>query len=367
MTQNELINGTRIDTYGVKYIGSKKKILPIIGGYVNQLNIKTAIDVFTGTTRVAQYFRQMGLKTTTSDLSWASKCYAHTFVHNKDNKHLQPYIDKMNSLEPYQGWLASNYSGEVAEAVDKGTGRCWKLKNSMRADAARDYVEDLTRLEPWEKDTLITSIIMALDKVDNTVGVQQAYLKQWCARSKNDIFFQLPPPVSGPTATHLEGDALKLEYPPADMAYLDPPYSPHSYSTYYHIWDSIVKWDKPQTSLTAKRRNDRVSKHEDYDSSMESDWNVRGKALKAFDNLIDRLPVRYVIVSYSDESIVLQDDLRDVCIKHDVHRDPLSKEISYKRNIMSQIGRSAMGKEGEDAPKKDQKNKELIIIVDKKG
>jgi adenine-specific DNA-methyltransferase len=365
----------KYDTYGIKYIGSKRSLLPNIGSQIQQLNVKTAIDVFTGTTRVAQFLRQMGIKTYTSDLAWASEAYANTFVHNQDNRHLQIHVDAMNSFQGVRGWLTENYTGDVSVETKRGNGRCWQPKNAMKADEARDYIETL-KLAQWEKDTLIATIIFALDKVDNTVGVQQAYLKEWCERSKKDIRFELPPVISGPTGEHFVGDALEIEYPRCDLAYLDPPYSAHSYATYYHIWDSIHRWDKPETALTAKRRIDRVAranggKNVKYDEkTVVSKWNLRDaqkSALQAFEKLIARLPVRYVVISYSDESIIKQQDLREMCERFDKNTQVL--EIDYRRNIMSQIGNAVKNvtevTPESDKPKKNQKNKELLLIIDK--
>ena len=67
-----------------------------------------------------------------------------------------------------------------------------------------------------------------------------------------------------PIGEHYTGDALTIDYPPAALAYLDPPYSPHEYSTYYHIWDSIVRWDKPEVDMATNRRVDRCSHREEY-------------------------------------------------------------------------------------------------------
>lgn len=352
------------ETYGIKYLGSKKTIAPRIGELAQSLGVKTAIDVFTGTTRVAQYFRQLGIKTYTSDLSWASECYSNTFVHNSNNQHLNSHICRMNDLPPKHGWLTKNYTGEVSQTSKKGTGRCWQLQNAAKADAARDYVERIRKdLDTWEYHTLITSIIIALDKVDNTVGVQQAYLKEWCARSYNPIMFELPPCIEGRTAKHFLGNALDLKYPDADMAYLDPPYSPHSYATYYHIWDSIARWDKPKTDLISKRRVDRVAKRLEYSKEMESDWNFRGKALEAFRLLIPRLPVKHVVISYNDESLIGKENLIEVCSEFDKHHKVEVQTIDYRRNIMSQIGMAAEGKESKDLPPKAQRNTEILIHI----
>jgi len=343
-------------THGIKYIGSKRKLLPYIGNFIQPLKIKTALDVFAGTTRVAQYLRQNGIQTDTSDLSWATTAYAHTYVHNQDNTHLQPYIDHMNSLQGSPGWISENYSGGVPQTDARGFGRCFQLKNTIKADAARDYVETLS-LAAWEKHTLITAIIVALDGVDNTVGVQQAYLKEWCTRSYNDIVFNLPAKITGPTGIHYEGSCLDVPYREVDLAYLDPPYSPHAYSTYYHIWDSITRWDKPETALKARRRIDRVKANEEFNDSMDSPWNNRKLALGAFEQVLKILPAKYLLISYSNESIVDQADLVETCNKYgevDV------TEIDYARNIMSQIGNAA-----KNDPLKKQKNKELLILITK--
>lgn len=353
-----------METHGVKYIGSKKDLLPHIERIVDKLGAMSAIDVFSGTTRVAQHLRQMGVRTTTSDLSWATTSYAHTFVHNDSDASfaiadMNMWAEVLNNLTPVHGWISENYTGEFDQDAPRSDGRCFQLKNAMKADAARDWIEsNRDSFEPWVYHSLITTVIRALDSVDNTVGVQQAYLKEWCKRSYNDIVFKAPPLVKGPTSVHIEGDALKIDYQPHDVAYLDPPYSPHAYSTYYHIWDSIARWDKPETALKARRRVDRVAKHESFDASMSSPWNRPKEALGAFDELLGRLPVKHAIISYSDESLVPRDELIAKCWEHgtvEVH------EIDYGRNIMSQIGNAA--KNGD--PEKGQRNKELLIVVGK--
>lgn len=348
----------KIETYGVKYIGSKNTINAYILDLVEKecKGVKTVIDVFTGTTRVAQAFKRKGYRVTTSDLSWASTAYAYTFIHNRDNKHLQKYIDELNALTPKAGWITENYCDVAPKNAEGKNVRVWQAKNGQKADAIREYIDDIS-LSHWEKYTLITSLIFALDVVDNTVGVQQAYLKDWCIRSYKDLKLKLPPMIEGKTGTHELGDCLEINYPNADLAYLDPPYSPHSYATYYHIWDSIALWDKPDVGLKTNRRVDRVAKHKDYDKHFESPWNRKNSALQAFSDLIDRLPCRYILISYSDDSIINKDDLIDKCNEKG---KVIIEYIDYKRNIMHKIGN--MTKETEVIGK----NKELLILLEKK-
>lgn len=339
-------------TQGVKYIGSKKNLLPFIERSIDH-SYESLIDVFSGTTRVAQHFRKLGKKVQTSDLSWATTAYAGTYIGfqptESDIIELGRHLDKMNALPGYEGWLSNNYIGEGNG--EKEDGRCFQKKNAMRADAARDYVETV---EEKYRPVLVTSIIRALDAVDNTVGIQQAYLKTWCARSHNDIEFKLPELISGPVGTHHEGNCLEIQYKEADVAYLDPPYSAHSYATYYHIWDSIARWDKPETSLKARRRVDRVVGSDNYDGQMVSPWNSRKTALVAFEELVSRLPVKTVLISYSNESLVDLADLIPILEKYGTV-DVI--DIDYRRNIMSQIGNAVVNSK----PEQNQKNVEHII------
>jgi adenine-specific DNA-methyltransferase len=314
---------------GVKYIGSKRLLLQSIVDTIGRVpRANRVIDAFTGTTRVAQALKASGYEVITSDLSWASTCYSNTFISNPiDNAHLNSYIEYMNRLEGKAGWLTENY------CQHKNGVKVWQVENGKKADAIRDYIDTLM-LAPWESATLVTSLIFALDAVDNTVGVQQAYLKEWCRRSYNPLTLKLPVVRGTVVGQHIEGDCMAIEYPSADVAYLDPPYSAHSYATYYHIWDSIARWDKPETALTTNRRVDRVKGT--FDATMVSDWNSKASALSSLIALIDKLPVPVVVLSYNNEGLIGEAELMSALAKYKIEIEA----IDFKRHIMSSIGNS---------------------------
>jgi adenine-specific DNA-methyltransferase len=352
-----------MNTYGVKYIGSKASLVEKIFAFVQEhlpaAAPKSILDIFTGTTRVAQAFRSQGWTVTTSDLSWAAEAYSHAFVQRTaaSGARIPALIQQLRAVEPESGWITSTYCDVVTP--DGGVVKMWKPVNGQKADAMREKIHEWTEsghCSQHEAMILTTCVIFALDKVDSSVGVQQAYLKTWAARASNPLELLDLPFYDGPPGTHIVGDALVNEYPAATVAYLDPPYSAHSYSTYYHIWDSVVRWDKPAVGLKTNRRIDRVSGSDEQDESMMSAWNSKRTALEAFLTLVSRLPVNYVVISYNDESLVPLDNL--VGALENAYPTVIVKKIPYKRNIMAQIGNAAAADEH-----KTENNEVLIWIV----
>ena len=349
-------------TMGVKYIGSKAALIDHIIGKIDQHMPRVSgqppirvIDVFTGTTRVAQACRRRGWHVQSSDLAWASEAYANAFLIRTaiSGQRIPALIEQLrietaaafgSTTPPAADWLTKHYC-DVSGAKG-GTVRMWQRDNGLRADYMRNRIESMMtggQISKHEALILITALIFALDKVDNSVGIQQAYLKDWAKRTENALELEdLPFPSGGPPAKHQVGDCLSLVYEPADVAYLDPPYSSHSYATYYHIWDSIARWDKPAVGLKTNRRIDRVASADEFDTGTISPWNRKGGALKAFMDLAHKLPVKALLISYNDESIIPLDTLlksfRDKYGESNVH----VTRIPYQRNIMAQIGNAAL-------------------------
>ena len=338
-----------MQTHGVKYIGSKSALLGFIVNSIDKRLESPAdlriIDVFTGTTRVAQAFRGKGWTVQTSDLSWASEAYAETFLKRTPESSLRipALLDILKQAVPKSGWITKNYcdvSGSTGGRV-----RMWTPVNGKKADAIRERIaewESTGHINRHEAMILVCCLIFALDKVDNSVGVQQAYLKDWAKRTSDDLDLRDLPFYNGPVGSHQVGNCLTLDYEAADVAYLDPPYSSHSYSTYYHIWDSITRWDKPDVSLKTNRRLDRVSASSEFDTDMVSPWNSKRTALDAFMTLCKRMNAKNLLISYNNESLVPLNTLLDALRGEFGTANVEVEEIVYQRNIMSQIGNATL-------------------------
>ena len=340
-----------MQTCGVKYIGSKLSLLEnILGSIDTHLGAPTAlrvIDVCTGTTRVAQAFRSRGWSVQSSDLSWASEAYAHAFLKRTatSGSRIPGLLGELGNVTEKIGWITTNYcdvSGSTGGLV-----RMWRPENGRKADGIRDQIaewEATGYVSHHEAMILVACLIFALDKVDNSVGVQQAYLKNWAARTSETLTLRDLPFHDGVVGEHYIGNCMEIEYADADVAYIDPPYSAHSYSTYYHIWDSITRWDKPAVSLKTNRRIDRVSGASEFDDGMVSSWNSKRTALESFMTICESLPVDHILISYNNESILDAKTLVDTLRERFGAEAVIVEEIQYKRNIMSQIGNAVLYK-----------------------
>lgn len=386
-----------IKTFGVKYLGSKNKLIPHIVEIVEKLpmsaassssrgrNGKTAIDVFTGTTRVAQCLRQLDYGVVTSDLSYAAKCFSDLFICHPKPEILVALADELNQkfcdtptdvvLKSFQpDWITKNYCDVLSKS--KRPIRVWKPKNGLRADAIRNEIERWKGggiIDAQTASALVGILILALDKVDNTVGVQQSYLTEWkAARADNDLRldWSQQEPLSRlqnkKPGQHLVGNSQVLKYPPAFLAYLDPPYTSHNYGSYYHIWDSIALWDKPKVGLSTNRREDRIFQSETLADKdfLSSPWYSAKTASGALADLVKRLPVEWIVLSYSNEGLISWDEMVKIFENLELSGDIASfqiEEIDYKRNIMSKIGRGAV----KDEQWTKRRNLEFLVLISK--
>ncbi|MEP6843140.1 MAG: DNA adenine methylase, partial [Pseudolysinimonas sp.] len=86
----------------IKYLGSKRTLVPVLGAMATALEVETAVDLFTGTTRVAQEFKRRGLTVTASDIATYSEvlsdCYITTDAAAVDLDEVRYVLARLSAL-----------------------------------------------------------------------------------------------------------------------------------------------------------------------------------------------------------------------------------------------------------------------------
>ena len=233
----------------IKYLGSKRVLLPRIVAAARALEADTVLDAFSGTSRVGHALKSAGFDVIAND----HLSYAHTLAHcyvAVDGRHVRDdataMLRELADTAPRAGYFTKTFCEEA---------RFFHPKNGARVDAIRERIDAL-ELSPDLRAIALVSLMEAADRVDSTTGVQMAYLKKYARRAHNDLELRLPAILDGPGRA-LQLDALAaVQAHDVDVAYLDPPYNQHRYLGNYHIWETLVRWDAPEAYGVARKRVD---------------------------------------------------------------------------------------------------------------
>jgi len=305
----------------IKYLGSKRTLVPLIEQVVALLPVHSACDLFAGTTRVGQAMRRRGLHVVSNDTATYSEVLGQAYIAatDADREAVGGALASLNGLPGRRGYFTETFC-EAARYLQPGNGE--------RVDAIRDAIDGLA-LDDVGRGLLLTALLEAADRVDSTTGLQMAYLKAWAPRATNPLALRMPHVVEGPAGVVTRADANALAPQlDVDLVYVDPPYNQHSYFSNYHVWETLIRWDRPDHYGIANKRVDC--------RTLKSDYNSKVRAPVALVDLLERLEgVPWVVVSVSDEG----------------YHDPVSVasllrrrghvavlDVDYKRYVGAQIG-----------------------------
>lgn len=360
-------------TEGIKFAGSKLKILPHILNLARKVKFETVFDGFSGTTRVSQAFAKTGYGVISNDSAIWSKVFAECYLKNeRDENFYAEIIEYLNNLKPRDGWFTENYGGLPSDANsvgEDGFKKPFQIHNTRKLDAIRREIVKINLTE-IEKSVLLTSLILALDKVDNTLGHYAAYLNHWSPRSYNKLDLKVP--LIFRSDRHHEvfgGDVFAAaEKAVCDLAYFDPPYGSNNekmpasrvrYAAYYHLWTTVVLNDEPELFGKSRRRADST---DTTASSVFEGYkrNITGKLFvtEAIERLLAKTRARYIILSYSSGGRATANELSEVL--ETSGRILEFVKVDYRHNVMASMRwTNAWTREVE------QPNQEYLFLIEK--
>ena len=271
-----------------RYIGNKSSMLTKIVESIKEFgydNNMVFADLFGGTGVVSYEIAQMGNPIIVNDFLYSNYVsYKAWFSNQKVD------IDKLNKL--YEKYDALKYDEIPLNYFSNIYGdKYFSINDAKKIGYIRDDIEKIKEsLNEREYYILLTSLLYATDKIANTVGHFESFLK----KKPTDSNFKLPilDILSLEKCTIYSEDANSLAKKiKADIVYLDPPYNARQYVNFYHVLENLARWNKPTEfegdSMKFKR------------DELKSGYS-RSKAPILFKDLIESLDCKLIVVSYNN-------------------------------------------------------------------
>jgi adenine-specific DNA methylase len=302
-----------------KFLGSKR----ILRGWIASRIMERVgsplsfLDGFCGTGSVGVTMALCGAKRVVAVDSLLSNCVIlKGFVEASrlaptgllSNGRTAALFSELNELPPARGYITESYGGTY-----------FTRENCSRMDSIRERIECMlaeSEISAGEHAILLAAFLLAADRVANTIGQYDAFLKHIGGKSmvrgrhlvdervRSRFFLQPLEGIHGLSLDVVHGDMISLASgTAADVVYYDPPYNGRQYCDNYHVLENIARWQKPPL-FGKTRKFDR--------SGMRSPFSSSRRAEDALERLITATRSREIFLSYSSEGILSREQIRSV-------------------------------------------------------
>ncbi len=282
---NDYENLEKFDLQSRRYIGNKAKLTNWIMEIIHRETEgnETFIDIFSGTAIVAREAMKSYKNVVLNDILFSNNIAYKAFFDNSkwDSKKIVDIVNEYNTLNPKEikeNYFSKNFGGKFYEKDVS------KLIGHIREDIESRKKE----LNEKEYAILLTSLIYTIDRLANTVGHFDAYIKKPIIKRPLNFRLIQTEDFSGAKIYREDSNNL-VKRLKGDIAYIDPPYNSRQYSRFYHIYENLVKWEKPKLfGVALKPEPENMSKY------------CTVKAKDTFRDLVESLDVKYLAVSYNN-------------------------------------------------------------------
>ena len=274
----------KIEIQSRRYIGSKTKLItPILKSLKDSSKVA---DMFGGTGVVSANLIKEGKQVIINDMLYSNYVVYQAFFGsgNVNETKLEKIIKRFNKRTPTEpNYMSENFGNKYFE-----------IEVARKIGWIREEIEKI-RLNKQEKFVLITSLMYSMDKCANTVGHYGMFLANQTKNKFKTNFvlglIDLSLRNKGTIIYNLDANDLSKVLPSDYDIYLDPPYNNRQYVSFYHIWENVARWEKPELSLKSMK----------YDRTGEFSEYSRRKANVAMTSLLnDVSDNNKIVVSYNN-------------------------------------------------------------------
>jgi adenine-specific DNA-methyltransferase len=323
----------------IRYMGNKNKLLknivPLI--YDNYSRGSCVCDLMAGTNTVAYALRK-DYRIITNDSELFSKVISEALICNNKKSTFNETFQKLK-VQYEQNLL----SGFFTFFKDNYTDKYFSGHQCFQIDSIRYAIEKIG----IDKSIQLTALMYAMNVAQSTPGHFAQYLPSNHPRVQKlreiniferftekliELYSLSEPPFKNESNNIDYKDLLKTPslIKPIDVFYVDPPYTAEQYSRFYHLLNTLVKYDHPELSHKAGYRVDRF----------KSNFSYKTRALNEFEELITNIYKlkKDIILSYSSRGLVSIEDIKKIFEK--TYKDYKVKEFKF---VHSKLGKGNLG------------------------
>lgn len=303
----------------IRYMGNKNKLLDFIIPEIEKITTQKSIvcDFMSGTNSIG-YALKNKYTIYANDVQKYSECIAKALIENNTvtiNEEVGK-IDLENNYKNNLQQMQYNFFYKIYSDTYFSDIQCKDI------DSIRYAIEHIK--EKRKKNLYLTALMSVMCKVQSTTGHFAQYMPKEHKRiiplrhmNVWDEFIEKCNDFKNIINNNMKNKAFNLDYKKlikldeikdVETFYLDSPYSGEQYSRFYHILETIVRYDNPTVSYKAKYRNDRFM----------SDFCYKNKVSNEFENIIRfcKKNNSNLVISYSNNGVIESERLEKLCRKY---------------------------------------------------
>ncbi len=363
-------------------MGSKKPILKFVTSNIEDVNRQGGLvcDLFSGSCTISAALRRK-MNFISNDIQSYSEILGRTYFSNLSeyeadnllveieslaNEHLEYFRDNfgeyfyeyqlIDTLKEYQKIELKqrnlhnfdDFDGEYYLFVKYYSGTYWSFEQCAWIDSLRRVADNYRDEKVFY--AILSSLMYAmsyttqstghfaqyrdgnsLDAMKNIITYRVKDIFELFSKKLKELINTLDNSVRDIQTTTLTFQKCLELVPEGSTVYADPPYAPVHYSRFYHVLETLVKYDYPSLKFKGRYREDRH----------QSPFSQKTKALQAFNELFSGI-VRaksQMVLSYSGSGVVNINSISQLAdaIFPDTMYILETKELEHKHSTMGRF------------------------------
>lgn len=302
----------------IRYMGNKGKLLddivPVIESLTNPGDI--ICDIMAGTNAISYALKPRNVLIT-NDIQYYSYVISKCMLDNYRIPSVKEAHDDLDAF--YNINIRNKY---FSFFFDEYTDTYFSEKQCSDIDSFRYAIEKLG--ESHKKYFYLTVLMSVMCKAQSTTGHFAQFMNKEHKRiiplrnlSIYDLFFEKIYEFKDFKISHFENLHFNYDYKilfkekimdEVKCFYLDSPYTSDQYSRFYHVLETICKYDNPTLEFKAKYRNDRI----------QSDFCYKKKVAGEFENIISFCKSKNasLVISYSNHGVITVDEIIQIAKRY---------------------------------------------------